>query len=221
MMKGCLKLAWLVAAVASVGCAGESTPAGVEGEDGASAGGPQNSCEQVCPAGADGEKGERGDPGQPGVDGPIGETGEPGPVGPAGDVGPVGPKGDRGDVGPAGPIGPTGVGTPGPAGATGPVGPAGPEGPAGRLNAGDIYIRGVQQVVAAGEDRNLVAYCDDGDVPISGGCDVGGGQQATLKGCYPANEDLTEDIPPLGWFGHFRVSSSSTIKVYVVCIAVD
>jgi len=49
---------------------------------------------------------------------------------------------------------------------------------------------------------------------------VGNGQQASLKGCYPTNIDLSTDAPPLGWSGHFRVASQSNIHVYVVCVRV-
>jgi hypothetical protein len=218
---GVLAAAVTMIVVSSTACAGETGSPATEGDHPERDKRPQEECSEVCPAGADGERGptgETGPPGPAGARGDVGPQGVPGNEGAPGADGAVGPKGDRGDVGPTGPTGPMGVGTPG---ATGPVGPVGPAGPAGLIDPDRVYIRGAFEFAPVDDDRNLTAYCDEGDLPISGGCNSQNVSQVSLKGCYPTNLDLTEDVPPLGWTGHFRVATSSNISVFVVCIDIE
>jgi hypothetical protein len=86
-------------------------------------------------AGETGPAGPQGETGVAGPAGPQGETGVAGPAGPQGETGVAGPAGPQGETGVAGPAGATGPAGPqgetGPAGATGPAGPQGETGPAG------------------------------------------------------------------------------------------
>lgn len=216
-----MKLRWMCPLLTCLAaCDGQDAP--VDGQVQADGPGTQDSCEQVCPAGPKGEPGAAGVPGADGVVGPQGPAGPAGEQGPAGALGPPGETGAQGPQGEQGPVGPTGPqGLQGPQGVPGPQGAQGPAGPAGTFAGDRVYIRGAQSTVAAGEDRTVTAYCDEGDIPISGGGDVANNHQATMKGSVPLNVDLSEDLPPLGWRAHFRVASTSTISAFVVCVRVD
>lgn len=77
------------------------------------------------------------------------------PEGPPGPPGPVGPEGPQGPAGPAGPEGPQG-----------PAGPAGPQ----TLASGKVYMRSaLRQLTHNNEMGHVTAYCDAGDIALSGG----------------------------------------------------
>jgi hypothetical protein len=61
------------------------------------------------------------------------------------------------------------VGPPGPAGAEGPAGPAGPAGPEGPPIATGFYLNSNTVAVAPGSVFVNNVFCEEGDLPISGG----------------------------------------------------
>lgn len=83
----------------------------------------------------------------------------------------TGPQGPVGQQGPAGPQGPTGpAGPQGPDGARGPEGPAGPQGPAGSPSPISTFVYRAKTVTIEGiGTKGNTAYCDGGEIPISGG----------------------------------------------------
>lgn len=98
--------------------------------------------QRVAVSAVKGEKGDKGDKGEPG----IGIQGPMGPTGPRGDVtnvqgdSIVGPKGDKGDPG--------------------------PQGPAGRSQF--VKRVGSTVLIAAGDEQQVEARCDSGEVAVSG-----------------------------------------------------
>jgi len=139
---------------------GETGPAGPQGETG--------------PVGPQGPQGETGPTGPQGEIGPAGPQGETGPVGPQGPQGETGPTGLQGEIGPAGPTGPQGeTGPIGPQGPQGEVGPIGPEGPQGLPGIVTIYyVAATTNNIPVNAYGSAVAYCNTGDMVISGGYDL-------------------------------------------------
>ena len=91
--------------------------------------------------------------------GPEGPQGETGPAGPQGETGPAGPQGPQGETGPTGP--------------QGEVGPIGPEGPQGLPGIVSIYyVAATIYNIPVNEYGSAVAYCNTGDMVISGGYDL-------------------------------------------------
>jgi hypothetical protein len=196
-------LAAAMMAVAMVGCGNPDTGLGSTGEQGpkgeTGAQGPKGD------RGATGEQGQKGAQGDVGANGAQGEQGPAGPAGAKGATGAQGPQGNVGFMGPQGPQGPQGAtgtngaqgpqgakgadgatgpkgadGATGPAGAQGAAGPMGPQGPAGAdgagpLAVGDTYV--VTQIISVTQNQtgSIDAFCQPGDVLMSGSCDLNNG----------------------------------------------
>lgn len=192
-------------------CSSQPGPQGPAGIDGAA--GPMG------PAGADGAQGPQGLQGPAGERGPQGEAGPMGPVGPAGAQGPQGIQGATGLSGPqgvAGPQGPRGLqGPQGDQGLQGAPGPQGPQGPV--IEAGAVYYP--ERIFTARENQtgnlSAVVNCEDGDILLSGGC------QLVLPN---GTTSLTASTPnaQMGWscamFKTTAIAEASMV-IRAVCIA--
>lgn len=146
--------------------------------------------------GRDGVPGPAGAPGPQGPMGPMGPQGPAGPQGPKGEPGAAGAKGDPGEPGPVGPMGPMGpMGPPGPQGPQGIPGPRGPQGESGvSITPDRIYtVDGplVSVLVNAGTAMSTAA-CNEGDVPLSGGCTTTAGGITGFGMRYTAVGDTHE-----------------------------
>lgn len=158
------------------------------------------------------------------VPGPVGPMGPQGPAGTAGAVGPQGERGARGPEGPAGPAGPMGEkGEQGSRGEPGLTGPAGPTGPAGLLDPSVLYmVEEEQDYVSSGGGAVLHAWCDDGDVAISGGCEY-----ITTREFVPRNNKLRKSafadplpsVQECSW--ELPSGGQITVKVSVLCLDVQ
>lgn len=127
-------------------------------------------------ASAQGADGTSGRDGRDGVQGPKGDLGPQGPVGPQGlqgDPGPQGPKGEQGDQGPIGPQGP--AGPQGPQGIQGVMGPKGLQGESGvSLTSDRVYSVAGQSPVSYNYSTVVAsAFCNPGDILLTGGCNLG------------------------------------------------
>lgn len=180
----------LLALLLLTGCAGEESDVFNTPQD----------C--ACPAGLQGEQGEQGSTGLPGEQGPQGLTGADGAQGPQGLVGAPGPQGPQGPAGTTGAMGPQG--SQGPQGSAGLQGPPGPAG-AFDVNAmywvTDSYLGGIGGGAA-------IAVCSPGDIVISGGCGISGGQQAYLVSSIP---NINNNNPPTAWSCYMRVTNNSAL----------
>lgn len=150
-----------------------------------------------------------------------GNTGPSGNTGPQGGTGPQGAQGPRGTTGPTGNNGPAG-----PTGATGPTGGTGVLGATAIKRSSNV---GTPRSTVGTFDANGVgsayAYCQSGQVPLSGGYDVsmvaGSSTWPQVVASVPVN-----DANGWGWKVTLVVPSGSSsmaaaytgFEAYVVCV---
>lgn len=191
---------------------GTPGPAGAVGEQGPQ--GPKGE------PGATGAKGSVGPAGPPGLDGADGAQGPAGEQGPQGTQGPMGLQGLQGPPGLQGLKGDTGAtGMQGPKGDTGATGAQGPAG-AGPLEKADVYLVTNTAYIPPGGSNTLDAFCQMGDVPFGGGCDVdGAGDPIGLW--WSKNRPIFQPQGSSGWYCSASNTSGAgkTIAVHVLCYA--
>ncbi len=111
--------------------------------------------------------------------------------------------------GPAGPRGATGA-----TGAPGPVGPAGPSSLGVTLREETVSL-----TIAPDGNASVVAYCDSGEVAISGGITAWGGGLVMLTGFAGPTWD---GVHPSGWrqelVNHTGQSQVATVTMSALCV---
>lgn len=146
----------------------------------------------------------------------------PGPMGPASTV--PGPQGERGPAGPAGADstvpGPKGdKGDPGAASTV--PGPAGPAGAPGMLEPSKLYlVEEVQQFQGVGNVHGLFAWCDEGDVALSGGCGGDVGTSPSLQLRQSRYNDADGELPS-AWTCSWYVPTGYTLNAMASVLCLD
>ena len=159
--------------------------------------GPQGPQGEVGPQGPQGEQGPQGYPGQAGSQGAKGEDGERGETGPQGPMGIQGPQGLAGQPGSKGDKGEPGAGV--------------------ALNKMYYVTSDNWKLADAAKNMFDAAYCNDGDMIISGGCSV-------LSNAYDRVSDFGAGYSPdsarWGWTctGYGTAGSGSGIQAWAVCL---
>jgi hypothetical protein len=188
-------------------CGCETGPAGASGPQGEV--GPQG------PAGKDGAAGPQGLQGLPGERGLQGPAGLPGTAGAPGEQGPQGERGAAGAPGAQGLQGmPGSKGDPGAVGAAGPQGPKGDRGPAGTIQNESLYT------VTEGGTSAAVAYCDPGDVVVTGGCQAssqGPGTTPSISSSLPLLDVASDGSRVWSW----QCVANGFPTATIVCLDVD
>jgi hypothetical protein len=118
------------------------------------------------------------------------------------------------------------VGPPGPAGPEGPAGPQGPGGPEGPPVAEGFYLRSQRVSVEPGALFHNIVFCDEGDLPVSGGYFVFTGD-VPLPGGDPGPSEvfvsryLVPSATVHGWEVQGRNASEGVQNVFVRVLCAD